>query len=565
MDPPSMVPAKPETSALERQSASGVGVFALAFVIFLGTVVRFWGISRDLPFNYDPDEPIYVGGALRMLHDHSLNPGWFGHPASTTMDLLAVTYTAIYAAGRLGGRFHGPADFRNLFHSDPTVFFLSGRILSAVFGVALIWLVFQISRRVFSPRVGLLSALVVAICPLLVGLSHNVRPDVQMTVLVLIAFWFSLDILERGDAKAYLLAGLFTGLATVTKYPAVTVGLIVFAAHLMRRPKGAREHLKLGASAGSSLIGAFAVAPFLFLRFSEVLADVAREARPSHLSHTGHGLWSNFAWYWTEVLPAALTVPGAVLAIAGIVICVSDARRDRKLTALFPILFIFFISVLSLRWARWAVPSIPFLAITLSVPIVILLPADARSPRKAIGRLVLGTALVAWIAGSLGFRSLLDDMERARDSTQTVARNWAIANIPRGSRLVLERYCPQFPKDMFTLFIVDGVNLVPFSQGDEHSRNSRPPGGNIGKLKGLQSLEDQAVQYMVLSDWYDRFVREGSEQQGIVATYEQLVHAGRLVYEVKAERGRRPGPPIRIYQFDGPALHAVALGATPHH
>jgi Dolichyl-phosphate-mannose-protein mannosyltransferase len=537
---------------------------AFAFVMLLGIVVRFWGIGHDLPFIYDPDEPTFVGGALRMLHEHSLNPGWFGHPASTTMDLLAATYTAIYAAGRLAGRFHGPVDFRNLYHSDPTVFYLSGRILSAVFGVAMIWLVFQIGRRVFSARVGLLSAFVVAICPLLVASSQNVRTDVQMSTLVLIAFWFSLDVLERGDAKAYLLAGLFTGLATVTKFPAVTVALVVFAAHLMRRPKGAREHLKLGASAASSVLGAFAVAPFLFLRFPQALADVAQEARPSHLSHTGHGLWSNFAWYWTEVLPTALTVPGALLAIAGIVICLSDARRDRKLTALYPILFLFFISALSFRWARWAVLSIPFLAITLSVPIVSLLPAGARSPRKAIGRLLLGAALAAWIVGSLGFRSMLDGMERASESTQTVARNWAIANIPKGSRLVLERYCPQFPKDMFTLFIVDEVNLVQFSQGDEHSRNSRPPGGNIGKLKRLRSLEGQAVQYMVLSDWYDRFVREGSEQQDIVATYEQLMHAGRLLYEVKAERGKRSGPPIRIYQFDSGALHSVASGASPH-
>ncbi len=417
--------------------------------MFLGTVVRFWGIGYDLPFIYDPDESSFVGGALRMLQDHSLNPGWFGHPAATTMDLLAVTYAGIYGVGRLAGRFEGPADFRNLYHRDPTVFYLSGRILSALFGVATIWLVFQIGRRLFSARIGLLSAVVVAVCPLLVVWSKNVRGDVEMTVFALVAFWFSLDVLERGDAKAYVLAGLFTGLATVTKFPAVTVGLVVLAAHLMRHARGAREHLKLCASAASGVAGAFAVAPFLFLRFSQVLADVAHEARPSHLSHTGHGLWSNFAWYWIEVLPAALSVPGALLSVAGIFICLRDSRRDRKLAALFPILFLFFISALSLRWERWAVPSVPFLAIALSVPIIGLLPADAVSSRKEIGRLLLAAASAIWIVGSLGVQSVFDGIERASESTQTVARNWAVANIPKGSRIVLERYCPQFPKDMY--------------------------------------------------------------------------------------------------------------------
>lgn len=556
----SIAPVKQELLARERQWAGKARRVALAFVMFLGTVVRFWGIDHDLPFIYDPDEPSFVAGALRMLHEHSLNPGWFGHPASTTMDLLAATYTAVYGVGRLSGRFHGPQDFRTLYHSDPTVFFLSGRILSAVFGVGMIWLVYQIGRRVFSVRVGLLSALVVAMCPFLVVWSKNVRGDVQMSVFVLAAFWFSLDVLERGDLKAYLLAGLFTGLATVTKYPAVIVALVVFAAHLMRRREGRREHLKLGASAASGVIGAFAAAPFLFLRFRQVLADVAHEARSSHLSHTGQGLLSNLAWYCTEALPAALTVPGVLLAAAGTVICLREVRKDRRLVALFPIAFLVFISALSLRWERWAVPSIPFLAMTLSVPIIGLLMDDGRSPRKGVGRLLLGSALAAWIVGTFSVQAIRDGVERASESTQTVARKWTIANVPKGSRIVLERHCPQFPKDMFTLFVVDEVSLVEFSQGDEHARNSRPPGGNIGRLKRLRSLEDEGVQYMVLSDWYDRFVEEGVGQQGVVATYERLMHAGKLLCEVKPERGRRSGPSVRIYQFDSRALRSLASG-----
>jgi Dolichyl-phosphate-mannose-protein mannosyltransferase len=375
-----MTSASPITPTEQRQSVGGGRGFALAFVLMAGTVLRFWGIDHDLPFLYDRDEPIFVDGALRMLRDHSLNPGWFGAPASTTMDLLAATYAAIYAVGRLTGRFDGPLDVRNLYYSDPSVFYLSGRIISAVFGVAIIWLVFQIGRRVFSePRVGLLSALVVAICPLVVELSQQVRMDVQMTAFVLAAFWFSLDVLERGDTKAYLLAGLFTGLATVTKYPGVTVALVVFAAHLMRRPKAAREHLKLAASAVSSVISAFAVAPFLFLRFPQVMEAVAHEARPHHLSATGHGLLPNLVWYWTGVLPEALSVPGTLLAIVGIIIGLGDGRKDHKLLALYPVIFLFLISALSLRWERWAVPAIPFLAMTLSWPIVRMLPADARS------------------------------------------------------------------------------------------------------------------------------------------------------------------------------------------
>jgi hypothetical protein len=178
-----------------------------------------------------------------------------------------------------------------------------------------------------------------------------------------------------------------------------------------------------------------------------------------------------------------------------------------------------------------------------------------------IGRLLLGVAGAAWIVGSLAFRSVLFCMERASESTQTIARNWVIASIPKGSRLVLERYCPQLPNDMFTLFIVDTEgNLAQFKPEDEHASNSQPPRGNIGNLARLQSLDEQAVQYMVLSDIYERYVGEGPEHQGIVATYEQLMHAGSLLYEVNARPGHRSGKHIRIFQFDSRALRSVASG-----
>ena len=111
-----------------------------------------------------------------------------------------------------------------------------------------------------------------------------------MTFLLLIAFWFCLNILEQQDWRGYLLAGLATGIAIVTKYPAAVFTLTIALAHFSATPTSRPlAHRKLLGSAAACLAGVFAGSPFIFLDFRTVLKDVIREARPEHLSATGDG------------------------------------------------------------------------------------------------------------------------------------------------------------------------------------------------------------------------------------------------------------------------------------
>ena len=137
----------------------------LLLVLLFGVGIRLYGVDYDLPYIYDQDEPMFVTRSLSMLKNYDPNPHWFGPPASTTMYLLAGTYAAIFVGGRIGGFFHDAADFRNLYYSDPSIFYLSGRIWSVLFGVASIWLVYKIGKRLFGPAAGLIAAAILALSP----------------------------------------------------------------------------------------------------------------------------------------------------------------------------------------------------------------------------------------------------------------------------------------------------------------------------------------------------------------------------------------------------------------
>src|SRR5438128_6832289 len=124
-------------------------------VLLIGCGLRLYGIRHDLPHHFDIDEPLFVSHAVLILNTRDLNPHWFGPPASTTIYALCAVYTCLYVGGRTLGRIRDAADFRNLFLTDPTAFYLSGRLVSALVGVATILAVWFIVHRLLGRWAGL--------------------------------------------------------------------------------------------------------------------------------------------------------------------------------------------------------------------------------------------------------------------------------------------------------------------------------------------------------------------------------------------------------------------------
>ena len=56
----------------------------LAGLLLAALLMRLHGIGFGLPALNDPDELMFELGAIRMMRTLSLDPGWFGHPATTT-------------------------------------------------------------------------------------------------------------------------------------------------------------------------------------------------------------------------------------------------------------------------------------------------------------------------------------------------------------------------------------------------------------------------------------------------------------------------------------------------
>ena len=109
----------------------------------------------------------------------------------------------------------------------------AGRAVSVLFGALLVVPVYLLARRLHGKRVATIAACAVATHPLLVHLSSIALPDSMCLTLVMIAFYWQFGSARSSQFHAAALAGIFHGLAIVTRPEAaltLLAGVAAFAA-----------------------------------------------------------------------------------------------------------------------------------------------------------------------------------------------------------------------------------------------------------------------------------------------------------------------------------------------
>ena len=102
---------------------------AMLFTFFM--VV--WGMMGDCPYRPEGDEMYCVDPALQMARDHSFNPHWLAHPASTTIYPLLLYYHLLNATYFHGTLFGGNQTIENIVYDNVFLFCYLPRFANALF------------------------------------------------------------------------------------------------------------------------------------------------------------------------------------------------------------------------------------------------------------------------------------------------------------------------------------------------------------------------------------------------------------------------------------------------
>ncbi len=407
--------------------------FWLVVVLAVAAGLRFWRLGHGLPYQVGVDEPELTSRAIAMMRTGDLNPHFFDYPGLLLYVHLGLACLR-FLAGAVAQEFRSLADIAIVDILPWT------RAFTALLGVATVAVVHQIGMR-WGARHALLAAGLMAVLPMHVRESHYALTDVPVTFFTALTFLLSLSAHERGRASAFAIAGAAAGLAMGTKYTAGIAILLPLLAAWMTLPARPSRAACAAAALGAWLGVYFLVAPYTLLDLPAFLNGFA--SLMSHYATRGPGTEAPWLTYAKHVRlnlgwPAALLMAwglalGAVRAVNG------PGRVRWALLVLFPLLFYYVVSRQGLVFARYLMPAMPFACVLAAIAVIsgvsLLRRFDIpRAPRTAlIVALTVAAVLPPAVRATQWVRSL------GRVSTQALAYEWLLHNVPDGARLAVER------------------------------------------------------------------------------------------------------------------------------
>jgi Dolichyl-phosphate-mannose-protein mannosyltransferase len=562
--------------ALRRPDPILIG---LGLVLAGAVALRAWGIKQGLPYAYNVDEDAHFVPPAIGMFGHNYNPGYFLNPPAYTY-LLHLVF-AVWFGGR-GGVGHAYA-------AHPTEVFVVGRATAGVLGVIAVWLLYLAGARLFDRRTALLSAALLAFAFLPVFYSHLALNDVPTLAPVALGLLGTALALRGGRVWHYALAGAGVGLAAATKYTGgiVLLPLLAVAGLQLAEPRARRAALVgLGVALVSALAFFLIANPFAAIDFHQFREGVRSQANASAGSDGGKlGLTQNsgivyYLWTFTWGLGWA---PAIAALLGGVLLIPRDWRMALILVPA-PIVFLIFMGTQQRYFGRWLMPVLPIAALLAAYAAFAVVDAvRSRRPRLAVPA---GAVLAAGLLFQPLWTSIRNDVVLARADTRALARAWMVANVPAGSKIVLE---PAFPNSWlsdpgrFLTPAKDGARWRKFhtSTTTNQSLGTSLGNGRTGRVIRVEDYERTLSPRLISS--YRRggfcWVVTGSTQYGrayndpkavpdAIAYYAALRRASDVVYHgspwakpVKFNFDwsfdyypgayRRPGAEVTVYKLRG--------------
>jgi hypothetical protein len=481
---------------LRVSRSHALGLVGLVAIVAIAFGLRISGVAYDSPYVYHPDEYAIAKPAMNMVATGDPDPHVFTYPSLLLYAETAIVHVVHAATGASldTSATPGYGSLLGLSGSnlDPSQYpyVLWGRMLVVLFGtmtvllLAIAGLVAARTRRrtpasgvVKSEppgpeqgppagrqdnRLGWLAGLAgasffaLAILPL--DNSRYLTTDIPTAFFATATLLATLAAMARAPDRTanrlLMLAGLFVGLATSTKYTAAVLAIVPAAAYLTRA--GSLEAVPgwlPGAirSRTPYLVGLAAAAGFVvttpMILFDTrallhgAMSEVLHYNVEGHAGAEGDSLRFYIGYLWNTGFGPILSV----LSLAGVALALWRRRAADLVLVIFPLAYFLLVSIPKVHFERNLLPMVPFVALLAGR--FVAEAATALHGLVARRRPWLGSAAAAVLLASLVLQpaaaAVGDAQAGSLPRTETIALGWANEHLAPGAAIVREEYTPQ--------------------------------------------------------------------------------------------------------------------------
>ncbi len=406
-------------------------------ILLAGFFLRFWGLSSDL---MRTDDAAVAQTILAVYHgvfneDSILQSSFFFtfFPA-LVMKGISVFLSTIF--------FHKEASVYP-FTLSQTIFL--SRVVIAFMGFLSIPVLYLSMKRLAREQTALLGTFLFSISFVHIFHSHRLAPDIPAAFFVLLCLYCSLAIYESGRWHNYFLAGVFAGLAALSKPAAGLAVLVIVCAHFLRWQRGKPLFptvfsLKLFLGVFSFLLGLVMGHCVFIKKFPSLTRSMSLlfrlEPQPENISLTmkpagivGQMLTTKHGQAFAHVF----SVEGAIfffLIVFGVVmIFFLKRKKETLLFFAFPILYLAAISLIGMRSLRDLVFLSPFYSSVAALGLFFLVDRRWKKRGRTTARAVVALLLIAIFGRAVCNGYLIWD-----DDTSEISHRWMLRNMSEETR-----------------------------------------------------------------------------------------------------------------------------------
>ena len=313
------------TSQNHSRPRKAVLLLVLVAVLVMGGAFRFYNVNWDKgTYHIHPDERYTTMVITAIQWPHSLGeyfdtshsplnprnanmvyfygtlPLFLNKLVAAQLDVLQATYAETLPDPEVYLATHPSFTGYDQIH-------LVGRVLSGLFDLGSVLLLFFLARRLFDWRVGLVASFLLALAVLNIQGSHYFAVDTFLTFFVTLTIWFTLDVAEGRGWSAYLALGVSMGLTLACK---VSVFLLAVVVAL-----GAWTWMRRRVTEGDNPSQALLRATLGLILAAIVAVGIFRLAQPYAWAGPRYDKWDTVPEPWGERLKTFQKVPEPIRAV----------------------------------------------------------------------------------------------------------------------------------------------------------------------------------------------------------------------------------------------------------
>lgn len=401
----------------------------LFFLIITCFFLRLYNLSWGSPFYFHPDERNIASSIVQLNFPTQMNPHFFAYGS---FPIYTIYFTGILS--------------NLIFYKIPTIDFsqaiLVSRFYSALFSLLLIPLLYKLGKKIKNTQVGFVAACLGTFSIGFVQYAHFGTFEMWITFLSILLFYFCLKMLEKGEIKFLIGAGIVTGLLIATKISSIPLLLLpLFVIFVSKR----RFHLYVQYTCILVIISFlifFIFSPFTFLNSSSFISSMKYEASVAlgtlPVFYTGE--FYNTApilFQFIKIYPFLIGPILTILFIPSILYVSYKGIKEKHTQFLLLATFYLFLflsqAFFFAKWSRYIVPTLPFVYLIIALTLYDLI----NHTKKIFG--------IKYLAGSVIILSIIFSISYFKTAFLTKdsriqAAAFAKEHIPSNAKIISEVY-----------------------------------------------------------------------------------------------------------------------------